>query len=384
MTTHPMTIHPPTSGNPGTNGRTIQSPSFEPIHRVGLTIPKPLPNITAPMTLPISLPANLSRHFPPIVHVNLHNVPDQSNLVSPPGHVPINLQDGSREEWARHIDFALNHPDRMRAANELKGDGRPVPNTSIPQDELDDALEQLHRVDSRIPGDVCEKAVQLFSSTNLLPDYDLSTCYVRELPHTNMLALIMPLPDISRFSMPPPFGNQHNHTWALCHGTTIKTAQLILLEGKIRPANWSYHRNPQRCHLPTFGAFYLGREISNADKTFPSWAETALLDSMEKKGKGQQDVTVGAMYRGAHDHTAFRAGGNEKAQIQVGKKGVANTSEKYTIAHSNHVGLHFIALKWADLQGPTSNDQQPRDIDLGDTDSEAYNYRDNLERRRRR
>ena len=105
---------------------------------------------------------------------------------------------------------------------------------------------------------------------------------------------------------------------------------------------------------------------------------------MEKKGKGQQDVTVGAMYRGAHDHTAFRAGGNEKAQIQVGKKGVANTSEKYTIAHSNHVGLHFIALKWADLQGPTSNDKKPRDIDLGDTDSEAYNYRDNLERRRRR
>ena len=307
-----------------------------------------------------------------------------STSAVPPGHVPINLQDGSREEWARHIDFALNHPDRMRAANELKGDERPVPNTSIPQDELDDAMEQLHRVDSRIPGDVCEKAVQLFSSTNLLPDYDLSTCYVRELPHTNMLALIMPLPDISRFSMPPPFGNQHNHTWALCHGTTIKTAQLILLEGKIRPANWSYHRNPQRCHLPTFGAFYLGREISNADKTFPSWAETALLDSMEKKGKGQQDVTVGAMYRGAHDHTAFRAGGNEKAQIQVGKKGVANTSEKCTVAHSNHVGLHFIALKWADLQGPTSNDKKPRDIDLGDTDSEAYNYRDNLERRRRR
>ena len=272
----------------------------------------------------------------------------------------------------------------MRAANELKGDERPVPTTSIPQDELDDAMEQLHRVDSRIPGDVCEKAVQLFASTNLLPDYDLSTCYVRELPHTNVLALIMPLPDISRFSMPPSFGNQHNHTWALCHGTTIKTAQLILLEGKIRPANWSYHRNPQRCHLPTFGAFYLGREISNADKTFPSWAETALLDSMEKKGKGQQDITVGAMYRGAHDHTAYRAGGNEKAQIQVGKKGVANTSEKYTIAHSNHVGLHFIALKWADLQGPMSNDKKPKEIDLGDTDSEAYNYRDNLERRRRR
>ena len=41
----------------------------------------------------------------------------------------------------------------------------------------------------------------------------------------------------------------------------------------------------------------------------------------------------------------FQAGGNDKAQVQVGKKGVANTSEKYTIAHSNHVGLHFIAFE---------------------------------------
>ena len=65
-----------------------------------------------------------------------------------------------------------------------------------------------------------------------------------------------------------------------------------------------------------------------------------------KKGKGQQDVTVGAMYRGAYEHIAFRAGGNEKAQVNVGEKGIATTSEKYTIAHSNHVGLQFIALKW--------------------------------------
>ena len=77
---------------------------------------------------------------------------------------------------------------------------------------------------------------------------------------------------------------------------------------------------------------------------------------MEKKGKGQQDVTVGAMYRGAYEHIAFRAGGNEKAQVNVGD----TTSEKYTIAHSNHVGLHFIALKWADLKA-TKSDKKPKE-----------------------
>jgi len=40
-----------------------------------------------------------------------------------------------------------------------------------------------------------------------------------------MLALILPLPEISRFTMPPPFKNALNHTWALLHGTTIETAQ---------------------------------------------------------------------------------------------------------------------------------------------------------------
>jgi hypothetical protein len=193
-----------------------------------------------------------------------------------------------------------------------------------------------------------------------------------------MLALVMPLPDISRFQMPPPFGGQQSHTWALCHGTTIRTSQQILLEGKIRPAIWSYHRNPQRCHLPTFGAFYIGREVSNTDQVFPSWAEKELLDSMEKKGKGQQEITVGAMYRGARDHLALKAGGNEKGQLNVAGKGIVTTPEKYTIAHSNHVGLKFIALKWADLKSANSSTMHP--IDLGDTDSEEVNYRPNEER----
>ena len=236
-----------------------------------------------------------------------------STTTVPPGHVPINLQDGSKDEWARHVRHAMHHPDRMRAANELGANERPQPSMSIEQAHYDAAMEQLHQVDQRIPGDIAKKAVQLFFSTGLLPDYDLSTCHVRELPQTNMLALVLPLPEISRFQMPPPFGGQQSHTWALCHGTTIHTSQLILLEGKIRPANWSFHRNPQRCHLPTFGAFYIGREVSNADQAFPPWAEKDLLDSMEKKGKGQLEITVGAMYRGSREHLALKAGGNEKA-----------------------------------------------------------------------
>ena len=103
----------------------------------------------------------------------------------------------------------------------------------------------------------------------------------------------------------------------------------------IRPANWSYHKHLQRCEMPTFGAFFLGREVSNSDKTIPEWVAKELLDTIQKKGKGQQDVVIGAMYRGEYVHTAYKAGGNEMAQLGVADKGIVTTSEKYTIAHSN-------------------------------------------------
>jgi len=221
-------------------------------------------------------------------------------------------------------------------------------------------------MDTRIPSDVIQKAVQLLFSTYLLPEYDLRKPYILELTSTNMLALIFPLPDSSHFQMPPPFCKHQNHTCALLHGTTLRTSQLIILEGKIRPANWSYNKNFQRCDMPTFGAFYLGREISNSDKTFPDWVAKELMDTIQKKGKGQQDVVIGAMYRGACQHTAFKAGGNEMAQLSVAEKGLVTTSEKYTIAHSNHVGLKFIALKWQNLTDK---------VDVEDSSSDNCNSR---------
>ena len=49
----------------------------------------------------------------------------------PPGHVAINLQEGSNEEWFRSIKYALNHPERMRAANEIAPGDRPQPSQTM-------------------------------------------------------------------------------------------------------------------------------------------------------------------------------------------------------------------------------------------------------------
>ena len=148
--------------------------------------------------------------------------------------------------------------------------------------------------------------------------------------------------------MPEPFEGKHYTTWALIHGTPLESAQNILLEGFIRPANWAYNKDLCKSDVPTFGAFYLGREI-NRENLIPDWASRELMDSSQKRGKGQQKVLIGALYRGADNHIGYKAGGNETAQIAVAERGIATTSEKYTIAHCNHVGLQFFALKWQNL-----------------------------------
>ena len=104
----------------------------------------------------------------------------------------------------------------MRAASELDAKELPQPSTTIIQEHFDDAMDELTNVDVRIPSDIGRKAIHLLSSTGLLTDFDFSACYVRELPQTGMLALVMPLPEMSRFQMPPPFGGQnsrHTCTW---------------------------------------------------------------------------------------------------------------------------------------------------------------------------
>jgi len=112
----------------------------------------------------------------------------------------ISLQEGSKEEWIRGVKFALRHPDRMPAASEIAPEQKPQPLQTMDIKDFDRAVEILKQVDTRIPSDVIQKAVQLLFSTYILPDYDLRKSYIIELPSTNMLALILPLPDSSHFS----------------------------------------------------------------------------------------------------------------------------------------------------------------------------------------
>ena len=172
------------------------------------------------------------------------------------------------------------------------------------------------------------------------------------------------MPDISKFALPPTYKGQHCHTWALLHGTNLHGAQCILTEGLLRPADWTYPKDPQRCGMPTFGPYCRGAEVARTDE-YPSWAMRDLLGRSTKKGKGQQPVLIGALYRGKHAHLRLDSGGNEMAQLKIPGCGVVITSEKYTICHSRHIGICFFALVWHRVPFEQGSDSE----------AEEYRYR---------
>jgi len=266
------------------------------------------------------------------------------------------VKDTTKQEWIADVKFCLNHPHRMRACNELADSERPVLQRYSDQDEHQDFRDMLKEFDASIPVWVLDEAAAVMGSVELYNDINADMLQILDLPKTSHKALIIKVHGLPRFPQPEPFKGQATHTWALIHGTPTEAAQGILSEGKIRPANWTKHADLARCELPTFGAYYLGREVTNA-LNFPDWAKVELASQANLKGKGQQRMLIGAMYQGAMPHTRFQAGGNEKCQLQVAKVGIVTTSEKYTIAHSNHVGVHFVAFRWQHHHTPVEQEE---------------------------
>ena len=82
----------------------------------------------------------------------------------------------------------------------------------------------------------------------------------------------------------------------------------------------------------------MGQQVSRGDTELPRWAEIQLLDRASKRGKGQQPILVGALYRCSKQHVAMKAGRNDTIQIKVAKICVATSSEKYVVAHLARCG----------------------------------------------
>ena len=72
---------------------------------------------------------------------------------------------------------------------------------------------------------------------------------------------------------------------ALLHSTGVETAKGILLEGLVRPADWSFRSGLSTCDMPTFGAF-LGTPIGRPDMPRPKYSR--LCDGLSYLTEPQQ------------------------------------------------------------------------------------------------
>ena len=217
-----------------------------------------------------------------------------------------------------------------------------------------------------IPSKTVENLVGVVGGADLLNALVEDDIRTVNLPEAKNTALIIPVPDLERFNPKPPFGNVTTYTWGLVHGTTVPGATAILIEGLIRPADWEHDADPKRSQLPTFGLFSMGQQVSRGDTELPRWAEIALLDRASKRGKGQQPILVGALYRGSKHTWQWRQG----ATMQYRSKWLRSVwprREKYVVAHSAHTQVRFIAVAWEELPPLDS-------IDEGD-ESDNVNYR---------
>lgn len=167
------------------------------------------------------------------------------------------------------------------------------------------------------------------------------------------------MPELKRFNIEDPFRDKVSNTWTLIRGTTLTGAQAVLAEGSVRPADWTFNTNLSKSGLPIFGAFGVGAQIDRHAVDMPNWITTHLLDCASKCGKGHQNLLTGCIYKGASEHVAMKAGGNDEAQIKVAHSGVVTISEKYAVFQSRHLNVRFLAVTWNDLTLPPQRRSEP-------------------------
>eukprot|EP00435_Cladocopium_sp_Y103_P046410 s1851_g13.t1 len=138
--------------------------------------------------------------------------------------------------------------------------------------------------------------------------------------------------------------------------------------------------------INVFGASYLLEEIDldsmftvdliNTNKTalvvplregeIPRWNLVDLLDRAVKRGKGQQEILLALQYKGAGEHLALKAGGNDMVQLKCASHGVVTSAEKYTVARSEHCTIKYVVVAWDDLTFIRNRHNQSRSCDSTD------------------
>eukprot|EP00435_Cladocopium_sp_Y103_P057184 s747_g19.t1 len=272
-----------------------------------------------------------------------------STSAPPPGKVPLADPSLKDEEWIQTVKKCLADKTRCRAANEIKPEHRPVLEDYMDKPTRDQFVANIRQIEDSIPASRIQSLLQVLGASKLLEEVDFRRVESLYLPNTSQRAMVVKLSHIKRFEEKPAFLHQANYSYAMIHGTNIIGAKYCLAEAMVRPADWSYCEILSKCEQPTYGCFSLGSCVTSRAGEIPNWNLVDLLDRASTKGKGQQEILLALQHKGAKEHLALKAGGNDMVQLQCALRGVVTTSEKYTVARSEHCTIRSLIVVWPDL-----------------------------------
>ena len=261
------------------------------------------------------------------------------------------LKSTKDEDWPTTVKWALYHPERVKAGNELQDHEKPILKTTYDGHKAKAFRQRCRQLAPDIPDKNLKHLIRTLAASDAFDHLVLDDLKVLDASSVSKKVLIAPLPNLERFEEKPAFRGSASNTWGMLHGSGVLAAQLIVAEGQLRPADWEINlRDFSKCSLPSFGAFGIGRQMARDAQHIEDYHLVELFNAALKKGKGQQDILTGAIYKGAIEHTALKAGGTEDAQMTVASKGAVTTSEKYFVAHAKHTTVKFVSSAWPYLE----------------------------------
>ena len=267
------------------------------------------------------------------------------------------LKGAKDDDWPTLVKWALYHPERVKAGNELRDHEKPILKTTYDGNKAKAFRQRCRQLAPDIPDKNLKHLIRTLAASDAFDHLVLDDLKVLEASPVNKKVLIAPLPSLPRFEEKPAFKGSASNTWGMLHGSGILAAQLIVAEGQLRPADWEINpRDFSKCSLPSFGVFGIGRQMARDAQSIEDYHLIELINAALKKGKGQQDILTGAIYKGAIEHTALKAGGTEDAQMTVASKGAVTTSEKYFVAHAKHTTVKFVSSAWQYLEPYSENE----------------------------
>eukprot|EP00435_Cladocopium_sp_Y103_P008216 s3879_g2.t1 len=257
-----------------------------------------------------------------------------SSSAPPPGKVPLADPSLKDEEGIRTVQKCVADKARTPSANEIQADQRPILEEFIDAQVRDHFVTNIRQIDASISASKIQSLLQVLGASGLLEAVDFNRVESLYLPKTSQRAMVVKLSHIARFEEKPAFLGKANYSYAMIHGTNLIGAKYCLAEALARPADCSYCEILSKCEQPTYGCFALGSCVTSREGEIPNWNLVDLLDRATTKGKGQQEILLALQYKGAKEHLALKAGGNDMMQVQCALTGVVTTSEKYTVARS--------------------------------------------------